>query len=307
VLTLDAVSFGVPQYRKRVFIFGGESGQKLPVPCPTHGQREAVGNGTMQGRFPWFTEDGLQTVLTTGDAISDLPDEVFLPRLTHQAMPYPTAKTLSGYQKEMRGDCKELTHHSAKQMLGIRRLRLALMRPGDYGTKIRARLRKHGLPRKLIEELLGGNGLRDSSECRTEDREKEKKLREALRKGHTDIDKILESLDSGGFANKYRRLKWDEPSHTLVAHMARDCSDFVHPDIDRFISVREAARLQSFPDSYYFAGSQFRQLRQIGNAVPPKLAEAIARAVAGFLDPCGQSASRRKRVNASDAGSNVAR
>jgi len=53
---------------------------------------------------------------------------------------------------------------------------------------------------------------------------------------------------------------------------------------DRFLSVREAARLQSFPDNYYFCGSQFQQFKQIGNAVPPKLAEAIASQVVNFLD-----------------------
>ena len=62
--------------------------------------------------------------------------------------------------------------------------------------------------------------------------------------------------------------------------MARDCSDFVHPELDRFVTVREAARLQSFPDTFRFVGSQFRQFRQIGNAVPPILASAVAEAVA---------------------------
>jgi DNA (cytosine-5)-methyltransferase 1 len=180
----------------------------------------------------------------------------------------------------MRGNQAELTHHSSKQMLGIRRLRLALMHPGDYGTRIEERLSTNGLPEDVIDRLLGGEeGLRDLNQCRTQDREKELALREMLHSGHTSVEKIMQFIDSQGFANKYRRLRWDEPSHTLVAHMARDCSDFVHPQIDRFISVREAARLQSFPDSYYFEDSQFCQLRQIGNAVPPLLAKAVAGSV----------------------------
>jgi DNA (cytosine-5)-methyltransferase 1 len=221
--------------------------------------------------------DRLKPAITVGEAIADLPKEVLPPRLTHETMTYSPANYLTPYQHEMRCGVDELLHHSAKQMLGIRRLRLALMRPGDYGTKIRSRLIDGGLPNELIEDLLsGGAGFRNLSECRREDREKEEKLRKILQQGHVDIEEILKSLDSGGFANKYRRLNWDTPSHTLVAHMARDCSDFIHPEIDRFISVREAARLQSFPDNYYFYGSQFQQFRQIGNAVPPKLAEAIA-------------------------------
>ena len=79
--------------------------------------------------------------------------------------------------------------------------------------------------------------------------------------------------------------------------MARDCSDFVHPEVDRFISVREAARIQSFPDSYRFCSSQFRQFRQIGNAVPPRLAAAIGRTIIKFLS--SQSHSSKNFVKSS--------
>src|ERR1017187_9485323 len=99
-------------------------------------------------------------------------------------------------------------------MLGIRRLRLALMRPGDYGTKIRMRLEADGLSPSLVDELLnGGHGMRDIEKCRTEDREKERELRRILEQGKVNIDEVLATLDAGGFANKYRRLNWDEPSH----------------------------------------------------------------------------------------------
>lgn len=130
---------------------------------------------------------------------------------------------------------------------------------------------------------MGKDGLINLNECRRQDREKEQKLRQILQQGHLNIEEVINSLYSGGFANKYRRLDGNAHSHTLVAHMARDCSDFIHPQYDRFLSVREAARLQSFPDSYYFCGSQFQQFKQIGNAVPPKLAEAIASQVVNFL------------------------
>ena len=179
----------------------------------------------------------------------------------------------------MRGNSAELTHHSAKRMLGIRRLRLAMLHPGDYGTKIEERLADGGLTDELIDAMMGGDGMRDAAECRTQDRVKEAALREVLKAGHTTPEGVMEFLDSQGFANKYRRLRWDTPSHTVVAHMARDCSDFVHPGVDRFVSVREAARFQSFPDAYRFPGSQFRQFRQIGNAVPPLLGKAMAETI----------------------------
>lgn len=289
VFTLDAVEFGVPQFRKRVFICGGAYGQKLTTPVPTH---SVATNGKPKiaksnGQRPLFLDRNLSMLrpaVTVREAISDLPDIALPPKQTHGSLPYPSERTISPFQQLMRKESEAVTHHSAKQMLGIRRLRLALMRPGDYGTKVRSQLLNHGLPADVIEELLGGRaGFRNLNDCRTEDRLKEEELRRILSEGHVDIELVLQTIDAGGFANKYRRLKWESPSHTLVAHMARDCSDFVHPEIDRFISVREAARLQSFPDTYYFTGSQFQQFRQIGNAVPPKLSEAVARVVADHL------------------------
>ena len=66
--------------------------------------------------------------------------------------------------------------------------------------------------------------------------------------------------------------------------MAHDCSDFIHPWYDRPVTVREAARLQSFDDVYRFCGSEYQQLKQVGNAVPPLLAYALAHELRGHLD-----------------------
>lgn len=79
------------------------------------------------------------------------------------------------------------------------------------------------------------------------------------------------------FDDKYARLRGDRPSKTIVAHLAKDGNGYIHPQQIRSISIREAARLQSFSDGYAFCGSPSDQWVQIGNAVPPVLAEAIAR------------------------------
>ena len=80
-----------------------------------------------------------------------------------------------------------------------------------------------------------------------------------------------------GFQDKYNRLPPDRPSKTIVSHLAKDGNGYIHPTQVRSISIREAARLQSFPDDYVFCGAPADQWVQLGNAVPPLVAEAIAR------------------------------
>lgn len=79
----------------------------------------------------------------------------------------------------------------------------------------------------------------------------------------------------------YLRLKYSEPSGTVINVRK---SMWIHPTLNRAVSVREAARLQSFPDSFIFCGTKDSQYQQVGNAVPPMMAEAIARQLLKYLD-----------------------
>ncbi|MGZ3140528.1 DNA cytosine methyltransferase [Lentzea chajnantorensis] len=106
------------------------------------------------------------------------------------------------------------------------------------------------------------------------------------------------SVWSGTRAEKWRRLHPDRPSHTILAQMHRDMSEWVHPWLHRWITVREAARLQSFHDGFVFESSEWQMLKQVGNAVPPLMARALATVAKEALDRVATSTGRRRRTGA---------
>jgi DNA (cytosine-5)-methyltransferase 1 len=102
-----------------------------------------------------------------------------------------------------------------------------------------------------------------------------------MREGQTyrDIPQHLQRYRSDIFTDKYKRLAWDEVSRTITAHIAKDGYWYIHPEQHRTLSIREAARVQTFPDHFRFAGNPSHRFKQIGNAVPPRLGRVIGEAL----------------------------
>lgn len=89
-----------------------------------------------------------------------------------------------------------------------------------------------------------------------------------------------EHLTKSIYSGTWTRMKKDDISVTITTRFDTPSSGkFTHPFLNRAITVREAARIQSFPDEFIFIGSKSSQMRQVGNAVPPLLASAIARVI----------------------------
>ena len=102
---------------------------------------------------------------------------------------------------------------------------------------------------------------------------------DALKKLYTDVTGKTSNV------HKYHVLRWDEPSNLIPAHLYKDGLRHIHPDSrqQRTLTVREAARLQTFPDDYIFYGSNMELYKMIGNAVPPTFAKCCALAVSDIL------------------------
>ncbi|MDE0667871.1 MAG: DNA (cytosine-5-)-methyltransferase [bacterium] len=96
---------------------------------------------------------------------------------------------------------------------------------------------------------------------------------------YSDLPNRLKRYRDDIFSDKYNRLEWARLSRSITAHLAKDGYWYIHPSEPRTLTVREAARIQTFPDSFRFAGTRSHAFTQIGNAVPPTLAIAVTESI----------------------------
>jgi DNA (cytosine-5)-methyltransferase 1 len=282
---LNAAYYGVPQMRERLFLVAIDRslGIAPAFPEPTHAAKLPSGydsarsvalkhvprEGSRFAPIPPVGE-GLPPAISARAALGDLPQirehfkdpSAMRRRKVTDHLTYGEFQGLSDYATAMRHWPGHQKSHSGTDGHVVR------ITPRDF--PIFKRMRQGGdyphackVAAEILEEELAKQWPRP------------KKGSAAYT---TFVQKHVPPYDPGKFPNKWWKLDPATPSRTLTAHMGKDTYSHIHwdPTQKRTVSVREAARLQSFPDSFRFAGAMNAAFRQIGNAVPPLLARAVA-------------------------------
>lgn len=305
---LNAAYFGVPQVRERLFIvaLADVIGTESAFPQPTHflelprgyegSRRVALKHVDQESRFfhPIPTPEArLRQAISTEDALGDLPviteharePSVMRKRKLSEVLPYrAAAHTVSEYARSMRNWPEFETADGTNG-------HLVRLTPRDF--PIFAQM-QHGADYPVARQIAEQIFLDALETFGVERSEADSGRHEELRA------RIVPPYDPTKFPNKWWKLDPAKPSRTLTAHMGKDTYSHIHYDNaqHRTVSVREAARLQSFPDGFQFAGAMNAAFRQIGNAVPPLLGLAVAQMVLAQLRDASRDRKRETKRRA---------
>lgn len=272
---LNAADYGVPQVRERMILIALKKGycDGVTFPQPTHAAPFGVTTpwGLRKKRleqYPHFKSVGFggdecREWVTVGDALSDLPR--LFPAATSRyrllqpsvLLPY-SGSPQNDFQEKMRmWYGKSLNHVSGHSFRNTAR-DFPIFEQMSHGDDFRQVA--------TIAQVMLDKACVECGVTADNDPERYQSL----------LKRIVPPYARDKFHEKWKRLDPSKPSHTLVAHLATDTYSHIHPWEPRGISVREAARLQSFPDGFQFSCPMSEAFRQIGNAVPPLLSLAIA-------------------------------
>jgi DNA (cytosine-5)-methyltransferase 1 len=288
---LNAVWYGVPQLRERLVIIGIHRSLNLAPRFPAIRFAYDLPPGYATSR----AGTGKVEVLPPHDYYVDHYEKVdeLLPGVTAAAafadLPPITRHLDGGRTHEEPQRLGEMVKH----MEGVREPFIYEMRdwPGfksdgsSSGHVIRFTPRDYEIFRRMPHGGMYPDALRIAEEIFQERLSaEEERLGHPIPKGSPSPlwlelrRRSVPPYKGDSFPNKFRKMWSDQPARTVAAHLGKDSYSHIHYDSDqaRCISMREAARLQSFPDAFAFSGSMNAQLRQIGNAVPPLLAFAVA-------------------------------
>lgn len=245
---VNAADFGVPQKRERVIIVGvNTKWKKLLIPWieKTHKDPSEEGN--------------LLNYVTLFDAIGDLPN--INSKITTTGLTKNEVQLIEEKNKKI---------NSGKEVININK------------TKHNSFLKKIQKQGKKFQDFIKSKDGKIIGHVARSHQKSDLELYELMGQGETAYDFLARSPEKAkklikysmtSFKDKYRRQSYSMPSTTVFAHLQKDGNRFIHPNQARTITVREAARLQSFPDWFVFAGPMSQQFKQIGNAVPPLLSK----------------------------------
>ena len=290
---LNSAWYGVPQIRERMILVGVHraAGVKPRFPVPTHhlvlpsgyissknaARRVLKAEGSAHHRWVPDPAPDSPAATSASDALADLPPRFAMDLLRtgairrgakdpSEAVEYTTAEPTTAYSRLMREwkgfATKSTTGHVFRYLPRDYKI-FAEIEPGWEYPQVHA----------YVEQKIA-TWLANRKKCglSTDPR-------------NPDVSSYIAAwripYDPGKFPNKWWKLRSDAPVRTLMAHLGKDSYSHIHFDSEqaRTITVREAARLQSFPDGFVFKGSMNPAFKQIGNAVPPLFAYAIARGI----------------------------
>lgn len=296
---LNASWFGVPQIRERMFLIGVHETLDVDVvlPTPTHFTvlpagyggaratarklipRDSGINPELEHSHCWISdpseEDHLPPTTTAGEALADLPPIYALDLLES-----------GGIARGRKDPAEPVSYASCKPTTAWSTL---MRRWPEFGTKdcttghvIRYLPRDYKIFRIMEEGWEYPEIWRFVEEKRQQLMNKRWRAGEEMDTDSVQLQAFIKEwtlpYDPGKFPNKWWKLHRHKPVRTLMAHLGKDSYSHIHFDSEqaRTISVREAARLQSFPDGFVLRGSMNPAFKQIGNAVPPLVSYAIA-------------------------------